>query len=742
MRDLTWPQANTDQGQSSGDELLPYFDIGVMEVRPKLLFDVEFHRKPGGIGFRGRNASLDVNWPQAYPVMVDIAPYLAGEQSVAEICGQLDPARVDIAVALIQLLRAKGFLVDRTKERTDIPGHVLERFAPQIEFISQFTDRPLYRFGRFRDSRLLVSGTGRALRAMILAFARNGAAGLLCDVRSLDPTDLERLREQCQSDGPGFRLETVDVTAVLDSSDTGAKLDAFCYASDDVDPLAMASLCGACRSHRVPFVPGALLTDLGFVGPLSTAAGRPCWMCLLMRRCESIAAERSTSVWRALALGGECRSTGTAPDTGHLAGILGNLIAFETFKLLVGHLPVEIDGYALTLDPESLESGKCRVLPHPLCTQCSSMSDETDRQYLASVFRVTEAEPLDLRARLRALSTFLDATTGIGERFDDERLAQVPLFQSSIIFRERESAAPRSVFGYSLHTHGAAMVSAANALVRHYGRALFDRRRTWVGSASEALRAGYRPISSSTLSGCLLPADETCGERLEWMHALSWQSREPCLVPATAVYACSALNCGIFERTEAGIGVGHSFAEACRDAIRSSIAQDSLKQLAAHRLIPAIPSLSALRSSAPDLELVLTILKQLNMTFQVLTVSHGGLSVAIAFAPAAAVAAQSVAIAVDEHAAVSVAAALTDLLAISLGGHPSNTLDYYLPSALGYGLDICEVQRRSVAHAAADEMNQGRPLRSGSPEIVIANMSTDDIRSAGLTLVKALVIAN
>src|SRR5690242_509744 len=132
-------------------------------IRPKLLFDVEFHRKPGGIGFRDKNGSFEVDWPGAYAAMVDIVPHLSGNKTVAEICAQVDPARVDIAVDLIQLMHARGLLVDLAKESTDIPGHILDRFKPQIEFMSQCTDRPLYRFGCFRNSRLMVSGTGSAL---------------------------------------------------------------------------------------------------------------------------------------------------------------------------------------------------------------------------------------------------------------------------------------------------------------------------------------------------------------------------------------------------------------------------------------------------------------------------------------------------------------------------------------------------------------------------------------------------
>jgi len=60
-------------------DLSTYFDVGVLETRPKLLFDVQYQRQGDGIRFRKRKSIFSVSGKDTFRVMLDLAQYLTGE---------------------------------------------------------------------------------------------------------------------------------------------------------------------------------------------------------------------------------------------------------------------------------------------------------------------------------------------------------------------------------------------------------------------------------------------------------------------------------------------------------------------------------------------------------------------------------------------------------------------------------------------------------------------------------------
>ncbi|MYR90765.1 hypothetical protein GTY41_39115, partial [Streptomyces sp. SID685] len=55
-----------------------------------------------------------------------------------------------------------------------------------------------------------------------------------------------------------------------------------------------------------------------------------------------------------------------------LAGMLGNLLAFEVFRLVTGALPAETRGQLVVQDLDSLDVLTEPLLPHPRCPYCSA----------------------------------------------------------------------------------------------------------------------------------------------------------------------------------------------------------------------------------------------------------------------------------------------------------------------------------------------------------------------------------
>jgi hypothetical protein len=366
------------------------------------------------------------------------------------------------------------------------------------------------------------------------------------------------------------------------------------------------------------------------------------------------------------------------------------------------------------------------------------MSWESDRQYLATAVKVKVMPSLSAADKLRKLSVLVDPDMGIVERFDDDDATQLPMFHAAAVVREYPEGVKKTVMGYSLHSYANAKLEAVSSVLRHYGARQLDHRRLWVGTSAEAQRSGQHMLHPSDLSGALVSSRPLTEECLEWMSAMSLPTEETCFVPGAAVYPLLPLNPGIFERVNAGVGIGHCFEEARADAVRSRVAYECLKRLALGRLTAVGPCLPLLRQGSANLELILVVCEQMEMPFRLLSTSCFGMVVTIAFSPALGFDAGHIAVAANEAPGESVATALTDLVAMVRGGHVSRPLSYYLPARLGYCLDVARMERQSREAAVGVEQIGAVFDWRDAGGIILVNMTTDDVRTAGFTLVKAL----
>jgi bacteriocin biosynthesis cyclodehydratase domain-containing protein len=720
-------------------DLTKYFGVGVLEMRPKLLFDVQFHRHRDGVIFKGRNGTVNISGSDAYRVMRDLFVHLTGRDTISDICAKLEPGSIAMALTLIKSLAAYGCIIDQKVEATALTEDVRQRFAAQIEFIGQFVEEPLRRFERFRKSRVVVGGSGAAAASIVTALARNGAEVIFVDAKTADSKESKEILCHFVSDNPPFRFEIIDIDSVWERADSKCQFDAICFGSELGLLSDAKEMSVKCMQRGIVFIPALIIGEKGFIGPLCKRAGSPCWLCFLMHHCESVDAEKSASVWRAMALGKPLNDA-HREDARMASRMIANLAAYEVFKLLVCHLPVDIDGSVLSLDLETLECRRARLLPHPLCPHCSSLTEESDRVFLGNRQILKRSAATSLEQKLRQASVLVDKDVGIIEKFDDDDLAQSPIFQAAASLKRCRQGPGARVFGYSLSSYAEARLSAINSVARQYSARQFDRRRLLVVMGRDAEQSGYRIIRPAEISGALLPANAWSSNCIEWMHGVSLKALEPCLVPGASVYVNSSLNSGIFETTDAGVGIGYSFEEACTDAVRSRVAQECLKCVAVGRLTPRIPRLSDIRDASPDLRVVLVILEQLGLPLRILMASYCGLCVAVAFLPTLSSGGDDVAVGASERPEDAVSAALLDVVAIANGGRVSRPLSYYMAGALGYSLDVFEMHRR-ISNLGPELAAEAEVYsQKGAFEMVVANLATPDVQAAGLYLVKALMV--
>ncbi len=101
-----------------------------------------------------------------------------------------------------------------------------------------------------------------------------------------------------------------------------------------------------------------------------TAGDPGCWCCAVLRLGAGSDAADSAELWASV---GPAAPLGApAPDlTGPLAGMLGNLLAFEVFRLTTEALPAETRHQIVVQDLDSLDVLTEPLLPHPRCPYCA-----------------------------------------------------------------------------------------------------------------------------------------------------------------------------------------------------------------------------------------------------------------------------------------------------------------------------------------------------------------------------------
>jgi bacteriocin biosynthesis cyclodehydratase domain-containing protein len=717
-------------------------------VRPKLLLDSIFLPTEKGVYFRSRQGHFTLDGRDTYALVSDLVPRLTGKQTVDDLCEGLEAEKRDPARKLISTLLEKRILINHVEETTDLSPSVLQRFAPQIQFIEHFVDAPVARFARFRKSRILLTGSGIPLHMLALSLARNGIETVLLDANTppIERDDeFSALIQDYKSGNIPLAFERVSLANVL--TQKPGSLDALCYVSDVADLKQIAAINKYACAQQIHFLPGLLLGGKSFVGPLVRSGEPGCWMCALLRDSANLKPELEALVWRHYALDLPWANDGQPASSPSLR-ILGNSLGFELFKLFVKHIPTETNSAVLSLDLETLETGTSRLLPHPSCPHCLKDEPEGDRIFLSQARTDTGRENSDVGQKLNLMSPLIDRDFGIIRRFDDDDLEQLPIFQSCVALARSPDGQEMTFPGYSIQSNAAARVDALLNAVRCYAASIPSWRRSWTGTRNEALRAGFNPLPNAVLSNWM-GGPSTSGENAsQWMHVRSLGAGTMHLVDAGAVYSQTYMNPGYYEKAEAGVGVGFSFRQACGDAILSLFAHEILKRAAIRDIAFSELDIDYLAEANANVKYWRNILGHMDRSFRVAAFTHEGSgSVVAAFFPEDAGSPDRIAVGAAALLQPAVVAALTDLVALGIGRPSVRTAERRLPLSLGYILDFAAPEDglppKVKLPLASNDQNMNSVLYAFGgrfTDIVIANVAGEDLRRCGLFALRALFV--
>ncbi|MEW2314424.1 TOMM precursor leader peptide-binding protein [Streptomyces bauhiniae] len=612
----------------------------IARSRPRIRRDVLFTRTPDGVLFHNAHGGFNVVTRNAYRFAALIVPHLDGERRVEELCAGLGDKQRDMVVQLVRALYARGFARDAGPRPTGdtLSPQVAARFAHQLDYLDHYADDAHGRFARYRDTRVAVLGDDEMAGWAALGLLRNGCATVAVTVEDAAEGALDHEPRSTDLDAEVAGLAEAGCAPTL------TRLGGGTLGWADLDGWDTVLVTGAgapaqllrLLTEGVPdgrrLLGAWTFGERAVIGPVMTAGTPGCWSCAALRLGAGSDAADSADLWSGLGPAAPL-GTPTRVPTGPLAGMLGNLLAFEVFRLVTEALPAETRHQVIVQDLNSLDVLAEPLLPHPRCRYCAPGELKAPD---GAALRVPHADdepavlpadgPADEAAAKGALAALelrdvlVREAAGVFGGYADDDWEQTPLKVSTV----RLGVSPgrvREVSAIDVHHVAGARLAALFRCAEVYAEHVVPPRVGGEGSR-------VAPAELALTSGLETPVDQVAA----WSEATSLLDGRTVLVPTGAMRTLGGWNDqGLFERTSAGTGAAGTPRAALARALRSALAHDALRR-AIRREAPV--RLLDLNSPTDDAELLFLLrsAKNLGVTVEVLDLTEAAAALPVALA--------------------------------------------------------------------------------------------------------------
>ncbi|RNB77498.1 putative thiazole-containing bacteriocin maturation protein [Brevibacillus panacihumi] len=388
-------------------------------MRLKVKRDTFFYPDPkGSVYFRNNVGSFRMEGNGIDQWIEILLPVFDGEHTLGELTEDL-PAEYqervyDIAASLFQ----NGFVQDMSQERPhQLADKILQKYAPQIEFLRNVADSGAYRFMSYRQANVLAIGSGPIFVSLVAALLDSGLPKLHMLITDSIPTNRQRIEELAAH----ARKTDPEVAIVELGQQRDEKIswreavqpfDSILYVSQDGHVEELRQLNAICREEGKLLFPAICLQQVGMAGPLVHPDSEGCWESAWRRVHQSaIRNEHELHVYSSTA-----------------GAMLANVTVFEWFKTITGVNEKEARNKVFLLDLETLEGNWHSFLPHPLVQGNMTMERIQDQErHLEQNEERSESNGL-----IPYFSTLTSAETGIFHIWEEGDLKQLPLAQCRI----------------------------------------------------------------------------------------------------------------------------------------------------------------------------------------------------------------------------------------------------------------------------------------------------------------------
>lgn len=370
----------------------------------------------GGVYFRNNENSFRMKGGTIYQWIENLIPMFNGEQTMEELTKGLTAPYRNRVYEIGETLLQNGFVRDVSQDKShQLSDKICEKYASQIEFIENFVGSGAYRFQEYRQTNVLVVGSGPILVSLIHALLESGLPAFDFLITESIPTNRKRIYEfvqnACKTDA---EVEVKEVHLEVREHKhfwKQAVRDYGCilYVSQDGNINELRELNFVCKEEGKIFLPAVCLDGVGLSGPFVHPESEGCW----------------ESAWRRLHQ--SVNVSGQEPNTvsSTVGALLANLTVFELFKRMTG-IPGSTNQIYL-LDVETLEGKWLTFIPHPL-----AMSTSVAPRLVEDLGVRIEQEEKKNNLPHKLLEYFSGLTSeeiGIFHTWEERNLPQLPLAQ-------------------------------------------------------------------------------------------------------------------------------------------------------------------------------------------------------------------------------------------------------------------------------------------------------------------------
>ena len=566
----------------------------ITTLRPKLKHNWVFIQTADGLLVKGEEKDFYLKGKSIARWVFALKPYLTGEYTLEQLCEKLAPAQREHMQQILTHLWQKGVVINLLPEAPEdlLPSDLYQQFRAQIEYLAHYIDYPQKQFRQWRESSLLLHGSGESLTALALFCLRNGLKRItLSPVDSARPvgtlTSLEREATALRQAGCPVEIEVLAHPFTSpDFSLAGYDLVVYCSNQGSLkDIYALQARCWQAGKAFLAATPlgremmlGPLVSGWDQAGTLEEGRETPCWLCALLRYAAHCETEIQALLWRGLALGGETLEMPLFPA---VARRVGQGLGFELFKTLTGAARSKLEHGVNLHNVETLESEFSQVEPHPLCPLCSQVVPDDARDQLEAVLAGSRDHEYSDDELYEKCLDLLNPHTGLFTAFQDEELEQLPLKTSRLVGYAptslRESLA-KQVFVLDT-PHQARLLALKQSTSRYVG--YLPDSRSLLCATPQALRSeGKIPVLPQELATCSGTQVAGPDESMAWLPAYALLRQSQIYVPAAGVYTHAWPNRdGVFERTWAGTATETSFERLIQVGLSSALTYEYRKHL-------------------------------------------------------------------------------------------------------------------------------------------------------------------
>ncbi|MFJ5679434.1 hypothetical protein [Streptomyces sp. NPDC093097] len=461
-------------------------------MRPKLKSDVLYVPTDDGVHVFGAGADVALRGRSAYQWLDRLAPHLDGATELAELVRGLPDDKKGVVTALVERLHVAGCLLDAAEDLPHgLTARERETYAAEIAFIEYYGDSAARRFETYRNSAVVVVGSGPVFVSLVCSALHSGVRRLRAVRTAETVTHTERLAEltdEALLRDPEQSVECVDWSGAEEAAPAGADLVLHVVASADAVERAVR-LDRLCRASDVLLVQGVVLDDVAWLGP----CGRG-W----------------ASAWARLGVAGPHRPNRflTGPAAAVVAGHLG-LAALKARTGIAGPHDTELT----RIDLETLRTSTHTFLSHP---GARPARPESEAEFARRVRRLSAVAPLGAQEFSARAARCFDPYVGVLRSLDERDFTQVPLNVTEAV--RHPDGGPR-VFGAGTGFAEARRSAALRGLAAHAAE-FFDPRRVRADGtvwAWDVVDGRVRAVPAAVVSG----QESAVAARLSWDDAVT-----------------------------------------------------------------------------------------------------------------------------------------------------------------------------------------------------------------------------